>query len=205
MPYISTGDGLYKFPLPTVGHFINCLWVLRISHFPGLWYILEGPPPPKVAYFHSFCWPSGSYSWPPNTWSCSPFPLPSPTRTSPFLVDHIWLHYCQYWQQNAGLQNYIVQHGRNILRVISKLANFVLLWRQSIGLCVLYVCVQVCALVHTKTQNGVKHLALLLSTLSVWNRVSHWTWNLYFLSKLAGHQWQQSFYTLPCPVPQCRG
>lgn len=33
-----------------------------VSHLPGLWYILEDPNllPPKVACFHSFCWPSKS-------------------------------------------------------------------------------------------------------------------------------------------------
>ena len=64
MSSLSAWSGLYKFPLPTVWNFIygSSLWVLKVSHLPGLWYILECPahlPPPKVACFHSFYWPSG--------------------------------------------------------------------------------------------------------------------------------------------------
>jgi hypothetical protein len=50
--------GFYKFSLP--------LWVLRVIHLPGLWSILECPPAsylPKIACFHSFCWPSGLHSY----------------------------------------------------------------------------------------------------------------------------------------------
>ena len=38
----------------------------KVSHLPGLWCILEGPPkflPPEVACFHSFCWLSGLQSF----------------------------------------------------------------------------------------------------------------------------------------------
>jgi hypothetical protein len=64
MPCLPPGGRLYKLPVPTVWHFIKgpSFWVLRVSHFPGLWCILEGPPnflSPYVACFHSFCWPSG--------------------------------------------------------------------------------------------------------------------------------------------------
>ena len=47
----SMGGGLYKFTLPTIGHFIQCPypWVLRISHPQGLWCILEGVPPPPTS------------------------------------------------------------------------------------------------------------------------------------------------------------
>ena len=37
-----------------------------VSHLPGLWCIMEGPPnllSSEVAYFHSFCWPSGLQSF----------------------------------------------------------------------------------------------------------------------------------------------
>jgi hypothetical protein len=48
IPCLSTGLGLYKFPLPAVGHFFwgPSLWVLRGSYLLGLWCILEGPLPP---------------------------------------------------------------------------------------------------------------------------------------------------------------
>lgn len=44
----------------------------------------------KVAYLHSFCWPSGLHSWFPHPcqyMSCSPLPLPipSPTQLPPSL------------------------------------------------------------------------------------------------------------------------
>jgi hypothetical protein len=44
------------------------LWVLRVSHLPGLWYILEDPPPPTSEFecFHSYCWPSGLHYCPPS-------------------------------------------------------------------------------------------------------------------------------------------
>jgi hypothetical protein len=48
MPCLSAGGGFYKFPLPTVRHFIKgpSLWVLGVSHLPGLWCLLrEGVPP----------------------------------------------------------------------------------------------------------------------------------------------------------------
>jgi hypothetical protein len=64
-------DELYKFPLPTVWHFIqgSSLWGRRVSRLRDLWYILEGPLPPdfppplEVACFHSLCWPSGLCSY----------------------------------------------------------------------------------------------------------------------------------------------
>ena len=45
IPLLSTVSWFYKFPLPSVGHFISdvSLWVLRFSHLSGSWYILEGP------------------------------------------------------------------------------------------------------------------------------------------------------------------
>jgi hypothetical protein len=47
--------------------------------------------PPKVACFHSFCWPSGlQFCPPPHTWPCSPLPLPvlSSTWVSSSLCPH---------------------------------------------------------------------------------------------------------------------
>ena len=46
MPCHSTGGGLYKFFLPTVGHFIQgpSLWVLKVSQPRDLCYFLEGHP-----------------------------------------------------------------------------------------------------------------------------------------------------------------
>jgi hypothetical protein len=91
MPCLSAECGLYKFPLPTVGHFIfRCLPLsLRVSHLPCLWCILEGPPnllPPEVACFLYFCWPSGFQSFSPNQYQITyPF-LPSPFLPRSFLL-----------------------------------------------------------------------------------------------------------------------
>ena len=45
MPCLFAGGGSMRFLLPNVGHSIfgPSLWVLRFSHLPGFWYILEGP------------------------------------------------------------------------------------------------------------------------------------------------------------------
>ena len=66
MSFLHAGGGLYlsKFPLPTLRHFIKSpsLWVLGVSHLPGLWCILGGPPNllfPEVSCLHSFCWSLG--------------------------------------------------------------------------------------------------------------------------------------------------
>jgi len=42
----STGGGLYKFPLPTVGHFLygSSLSFLKVSHLAGFRHILEDTP-----------------------------------------------------------------------------------------------------------------------------------------------------------------
>ena len=68
MPCLPVGGRLYKFSLSTLGHFIlgSSLWVLRVSHLPGLWCILECPPKlpfQEVACFDSFCWPLGLQSF----------------------------------------------------------------------------------------------------------------------------------------------
>ena len=67
---LCAGGGLYKFPLPTVGHFIYgpSLWVLWVSQLPGLWYILEDP---STSYlpglpFSTLCWLSGLQSFSPT-------------------------------------------------------------------------------------------------------------------------------------------
>jgi hypothetical protein len=61
---LSTGGGLYKFPLPTVGHFIRdpSLWVLKVSHLQGLWFNLEHHPTsylPRLTVFIHFAGPQG--------------------------------------------------------------------------------------------------------------------------------------------------
>jgi hypothetical protein len=68
IPCLPARGGLYKFPLPTVRHFIKCpsLWVLRVSQLPDLWCILDGLSillSPEVACLYSFCWPSGLHSF----------------------------------------------------------------------------------------------------------------------------------------------
>jgi hypothetical protein len=64
----SAAGGLYKFPFPIVGHFPLSPESLSpprfLVHCRGSSNIL----PPKVACFHSFCWPSGLQS-------CSPYPI----------------------------------------------------------------------------------------------------------------------------------
>ena len=72
----STGGGLYKFPLPTVKHFVQASHC-RVLHQSSLPLSPESLPPPRspvhskasshflpweVACFHSFCWPSGLQS-----------------------------------------------------------------------------------------------------------------------------------------------
>jgi hypothetical protein len=93
----------YKFPLPKVWHSIWCpyLWVLRASYLPGLWYILEGTPPPHLVPLNfslfSFFLPTLKNFSPfllPNTGTCSPLctptlpPTPFPSRSLP---SHLWL------------------------------------------------------------------------------------------------------------------
>ena len=76
----STGSGLYKFPLPTLEHFIQdpSLWILRVFQLPCHQYILECPPTSRVSCFHPLCWPSGLQS-------CSPNTIPDHVPYSPFL------------------------------------------------------------------------------------------------------------------------
>jgi hypothetical protein len=99
MSCFSAGGRLYKFPLPTVGHFIKgpSLWVMGVSHLPGLWYILGGSPNllfPEVACSHSFWWPSVLFPHPildlvplPTT-ALPPCPL---SLQSPSFLPHLWL------------------------------------------------------------------------------------------------------------------
>jgi hypothetical protein len=76
LPFYWTGH--YKFPLPTVGHFIqsSSLWVLRVSHLTSFWYILESPP---TSYF----------LWlPVSILSAGPQGL-SPVPPSSLIPDHV--------------------------------------------------------------------------------------------------------------------
>ena len=75
-------------------HLRSSLWVLRVSHLPGLWCILEGSPNllfPEVACFHSFCWPSGLQSFSFTQYQIrfpsppSPDPIHFPSQVSPSL------------------------------------------------------------------------------------------------------------------------
>ena len=98
MPCLPAGGGLYQLPLPTVGHFIKCpfLLVLRVSHPSGLCFILESTPnilSPEVACFYSFCWPSGLQSF-----ALSQYQIRFPTSPclplflqDPSLHPHLWL------------------------------------------------------------------------------------------------------------------
>jgi hypothetical protein len=89
MPCPPAGSGLYKLPLPIAycGEFhLRSLWVLRVPHLPGFWCILEGPPnllPPKIACFHSFCWPSGLQSFSLTRYQIRFPSLPPHLPTSP--------------------------------------------------------------------------------------------------------------------------
>ena len=84
MPCLCTGvpsPHCWSFHLKSFPLSSESLSLLRsLVHSRGSSYLL----PPEVACFHSFCWPSGEtpFSYPWNTWSCSPFPLPffSPTH-----------------------------------------------------------------------------------------------------------------------------
>jgi hypothetical protein len=76
---LSPGGGFYKFPLPTVEHFI-CF--LRVFHLPGLWCILEGPPSPtsRGCLFPSLLLVlrASVLFLPHNSLSCSPLSPPCP-------------------------------------------------------------------------------------------------------------------------------
>jgi hypothetical protein len=80
MSCVSTGGGLHKFPPSTVGHLIQSpsYWVLRVSHLPGLWDLLEGHPtshPPRLYSFINFA----------VLWDFTPVPHPT-------ILDHVPLY-----------------------------------------------------------------------------------------------------------------
>ena len=71
---------------------LRSLWVLRVSHLPGLWYILEYPPTSYVWRWPVSILSAGSlvsvlFPNPINTWLCSllPLPVPFPTQDTPSL------------------------------------------------------------------------------------------------------------------------
>ena len=102
-PWQSTGGGLFRLHVLTVGHFDqdHPQWVLGTSHIPGLRDFREDPlehPQPASAYFHSFNRPSGLLSslspgppllssTPPLSHSGSSFPLPPVIILVPFLSE----------------------------------------------------------------------------------------------------------------------
>ena len=80
MTCISTGGGLYDFPLSTGEDFTKIppfeSWESLTSKVFCTFYKVPHLPPTEVAYFHSFCWPSGLFSSLPQK------PLPTPDHDS---------------------------------------------------------------------------------------------------------------------------
>ena len=110
------------------GIITKVLWVLRVSHLPGLWCILVSPPSlllPEVAYLHSFCWSLGIQSFsltqykirfPPSPQISSPIHFPSQVPPSLptydcFLLSPKWDWGILTWALQLWTVSYILCMG----------------------------------------------------------------------------------------------
>jgi len=80
MPCLSTGGEIQEFPFPMLGISSKVLWVLRVSHFPGLLYFLDSVPLPSQMLHSSLysAYTQGLFPAPPPYLIMFPFSPPPP-------------------------------------------------------------------------------------------------------------------------------